>query len=200
MATRVGLTKAAVLDAAAVLADEVGLEAVTLARLAERLGVRTPSLYHYFPGQAGLQRELALRGLRDLNETMGEAAMGTAGAEGVRAVAQAYRSFVKAHPGLYAATVRAANDNDAAMVAAQTKPVEIALRALSAYHLSHDEAIHAVRMLRCVVHGIATLEVAGGFGIPLKVDETFRRLLDSYISALEPMAQTGQLSTDKRSR
>lgn len=200
MATRAGLSKAAVIDTAVTLADEAGLDQVTLAHLAERLGVRTPSLYHYFPGQAGLQRELALRGLRDLNEVMGEAAMGTAGAESIRAVAQAYRSFVTAHPGLYAATVRAANDTDEAMVAAQTKPVEVALRALAAYHLSRDDAIHAVRMLRCIIHGIATLEVAGGFGIPLEVDETFRRLLDAYISALEFTASTARNQTVKRSR
>lgn len=200
MATHAGLSKAAVIDAAAALADEIGLEQVTLARLAERLGVRAPTLYHYMPGHAGLQRELALRGLRDLNEAMGDAAMGRAGAEALRAVAQAYRSYVKAHPGLYAATVRAASDDDEAMVAAQTKPVEVALRALSAYHLTHDDAIHAVRMLRCLVHGIATLEIAGGFGIPLEIDETFRHLLDMYVGALDSTARTGRKQTLTRSR
>ena len=184
MATKAGLTRTAVLEAAAALADEHGLDALTLAALAARLGVTTPTLYHYFPGQPGLRRELALVGLRDLEVTLGRAVMGKAGADALRALADAYRAYVNEHPGLYAATVRAAPD-DAELAVAQTRVVEIALRALDAYRLSPDDAIHAVRMLRSIAHGFATIEVAGGFGIPLAVNETFRRLVDSYLGALE---------------
>lgn len=185
MATKAGLTRTAVLEAAAALADEHGLDALTLAALAARLGVTTPTLYHYVPGLPGLRRELALLGLRDLEVTLGRAVMGKAGADALRALADAYRAYVNEHPGLYAATVRAAPD-DVELAAAQTRVVEIALRALDAYHLSPDDAIHAVRMLRSIAHGFATIEVAGGFGIPLAVNETFRRLVDSYLGALEP--------------
>ncbi len=60
MALRVGLTKSAVIQAATELADAVGLDALTLGMLADRLRVRTPTLYHYLPrGITGLQRELA---------------------------------------------------------------------------------------------------------------------------------------------
>jgi AcrR family transcriptional regulator len=200
MATRVGLSKATVIDAAAALADEAGLEQVTLASIAQRLGIRAPTLYHYFPGQVGLQRELALRGLRDLNDAMGHSVMGKSGDDAIRALAQAYRAFVKERPGLYAATVRAANDHDEAMVVAQTEVVDIALRALAGYHLTRDDAIHAVRMIRCIVHGTATLEVAGGFGIPLEVDETFRRLLDAFLGTLAAEARSTENETTNRSK
>ncbi len=184
MATRAGLTRAAVLGAAATLADEHGFDALSLAALAGRLGITTPTLYHYFPGLPGLRRELALLGLRAQEEAFSRAVMGKAGADALRALASAYRAYVKAHPGLYAASVRAAQD-DAELAAVQTRVVEIALRALDAYRLSPEEAIHAVRMLRSIVHGFATLELAGGFGIPLEVDETFRRLIDGYLGMLE---------------
>jgi hypothetical protein len=42
-----------------------------------------------------------------------------------------------------------------------------------------------VRIGRAMVHGFATLELAGGFGLPQEIDETFHRLLDAYIHALE---------------
>lgn len=184
MATKAGLTKASVLEAAAALADERGFEMLTLAALAARLGVTTPTLYHYFPGLAGLRRELALVGLRGLEAVFGRAVMGKAGADALRALADAYRAYVKAHPGLYAATVRAAPD-DAELTAAQTRVVEIALRALDAYHLDFDDAIHAVRMLRSIAHGFATLELAGGFGMPHEVNETFRRLVEGYLTMLD---------------
>ncbi len=49
---------------AAALADEQGLDGVTLAALALRLGIRTPSLYNHVAGLEGLRRELALFGTR----------------------------------------------------------------------------------------------------------------------------------------
>jgi AcrR family transcriptional regulator len=185
MATKAGLTRAAVLDAAAVLADEQGFEALTLTALATRLGVTTPTLYYYFPGLPGLRRELALLSLRAQEEAFGRAVMGRAGPDALRALADTYRAYVKAHPGLYATSVRAAGHDDE-LGAAQTRVVEIALRALAACTLSADDAIHAVRMLRSIVHGFATLELAGGFGLPQEVDETFRRLVAGYLGMLEP--------------
>jgi hypothetical protein len=51
--------------------------------------------------------------------------------------------------------------------------------------LEEDEAIHALRGLRSLVHGFATLEISGGFGIPLDLDESFSRLVDLFITGLE---------------
>ncbi|MGI8712393.1 MAG: TetR family transcriptional regulator, partial [Solirubrobacteraceae bacterium] len=47
---RAGLDAEAVVTAAARLADAEGLECLTLARLAQRLGVRSPSLYAHVDG------------------------------------------------------------------------------------------------------------------------------------------------------
>jgi hypothetical protein len=51
--------------------------------------------------------------------------------------------------------------------------------------LNGDDAIHAVRALRSLVHGFATLEVSGGFGIPLDLDESFHRLVDLFIAGIQ---------------
>jgi hypothetical protein len=48
---------------------------------------------------------------------------------------------------------------------------------LASYGLRGEEALHATRGFRSVVHGFATLEAAGGFGIPPDLDESFDRLL-----------------------
>lgn len=183
MATRAGLDHEMVVRTAAALADQRGLEEVTLAALAEQLGVRTPTLYHYVDGLAGLKRALALLGLRELGIRLGRAVMGKAGDEAIIALANDYRAFVKEHPGLYAATVRAW-PGDAVLGAAGQEVIEIALRALAAYQLQGEDALHMVRILRSVLHGFATLESAGGFGMLLNVDETFRRLLQTMLLGL----------------
>ena len=110
---RAGLDRATVIQAAAVLADTVGLEKVTLGDVAAQLGVRTPSLYNHVAGLTGLQRELTLLGLHELSRRLGRAVMGKSKDEAIRALAWAYRDFVKEHPGLYTATVRAPDPEDA---------------------------------------------------------------------------------------
>lgn len=185
MATRAGLDQQQVVEAAAQLVDAEGLHALNLATLATKLGVRTPTLYHYVAGLPGLRRELALLGLREMTGRLGRSVMGKSGEEAVRALAHAYRAFVHEHPGLYAATVEAADPHDAEVTAAQTEVVEIALRTLSAYHMTQQDAIHVVRMLRSVVHGFATIEGGRGFGLPIDRDETFERLLSLFLLGLK---------------
>src|SRR2546430_5946247 len=66
MSHRAGLDQASVVEAAVKLVDEEGIEQLTLGRLAERLGVRTPSLYNHVAGLPGLKHELMLYCLHDL--------------------------------------------------------------------------------------------------------------------------------------
>ncbi len=155
----------------------MGLETLSLKVLADQVGIRPPTLYHYFPaGMADLHREIALFALREQVELLGQAVMGKAGAEAIRALMATYRACIKAHPECYAATVRP-NVDDPERDVLMSQNVNIALRALDAYHLPYDEAIHVVRMMRTVAHGMATLELAGGFGLPQDVEATYERLV-----------------------
>jgi hypothetical protein len=60
----------------------------------------------------------------------------------------------------------------------------VVVAVLDSFGLSGDDALHAVRGLRSIVHGFATLEVMGGFGLPLDCDESFRRLVSMFIRGL----------------
>ncbi len=175
------LNREAVVQAAAVLVDMMGLEQITMADLAERLEIRTPSLYNHVQGMEGLRRELALLGMRELLKRTGQAIMGKAGDEAVFAIATTYRAFVKEHPGLYTATLRAPAPDDIELQKAAQELIDVFLRVLSAYSLQGEDAIHAIRMLRSTIHGFTTLEIAGGFEMPIEPDETFRRLVVMFL-------------------
>jgi AcrR family transcriptional regulator len=184
MARSVGIDRERVVAFAAELADEVGLEALTLAAVAARLGVRLPSLYNHVAGLPGLQRELARLGGRELLERLSRATIGKAEDAAVLALAHALRAYILAHPGRYAATVRAPAANDPEMQRIAQAIVEVVLAVLAPYGLDAAAAIHAVRGLRSIAHGFATLELAGGFGLALDRDESFLRLLRAYIAGL----------------
>ena len=108
---RAGLDTEAVVAAAAGLADDVGLERLTLAGLAAALGIRTPSLYAHVDGLPDLRARMGARGARELATQLQLAAAGRSGADALRAVAGAYRAYAHAHPGRYAA-MQAASERE----------------------------------------------------------------------------------------
>jgi AcrR family transcriptional regulator len=171
-----------VVGAAAELADSEGLGAVTLARLAQKLGVRPPSLYAHVDGLDDLRRRIGALGARELAAVLGSAAAGRAGSDALEAVAHAYRGYAHEHPGRYAALqpVRGGSDGQAV--------VDVVVAVLRGYGLDGDGAIHAVRIIRAALHGFVSLEADGGLGIPLSVDASFERLLTVLHAGLEGVA------------
>jgi AcrR family transcriptional regulator len=181
---RMGLDAARVVDTAAGIADAEGLPAVTLARVAGDLGVRAPSLYNHFDGLPVLLRAVALLAVRELTAVLRDAAVGRSGEDALAATARAYRGYARAHPGRYAATVAAPAPDDAEHRAAAAETVEVVLAVLRGWDLDGDDAVHAARTFRSAIHGFVVLEAAGGFGIPLDLDESFDRLVATLAAGL----------------
>lgn len=184
MSPRAGLDTAAVVAAAAALSDAEGLGELTLARVAQRVGVRTPSLYNHVAGLDDLQRRVALQGLGELTEAARASAVGRSGEAALRAFAHAYRAFGLAHPGRYAAAARAPAPGDVELEAAAADLLGVLIAVLRSYDLEGDDAVHAVRALRSALHGFVLLETGGGFGLPLDLDASFARLLDILVAGL----------------
>jgi AcrR family transcriptional regulator len=179
---RAGLDSDQVVSAAAAIADADGLPALTLARLAQRLGVRSPSLYGHVDSLEDLRRRLGWRGTAELADRLADAAAGRSGREALAAIAAAYRTYAKEHPGTYAALQRADGaDRDGAR-----RLVGVVLAVLRGYGLEGDEGIHAARSVRAALHGYVTLEMGAGFGIPLDLDESFSRLVAVLDRGLRP--------------
>lgn len=174
---RAGLAAASVVDAAAQLADSEGLDQLTLARLADQLGVRAPSLYAHVNGLADLRARVGAHGAAQMTAAVSAAATGRAGREALQAVADAYRQFAHAHPGMYAAMQRAPEDPDSDAAAAAGRLVEVFAAVLRGYGLQGEDAIHGIRLVRSALHGFVTLESAEGFGMPISLEETYRRLI-----------------------
>ena len=180
---RAGVTHDRVVAEAAAVADEVGLEHLTLAAIAQRFGVTLPSLYKHVDGLDALRRDLAVLGVRELTAALSAAAVGRARSDALHAIANAYRDYARTHPGRSAAAVRAPDPDDAEHVAASEAAFAVLLAVLDGYEIAGEDAIDAIRSLRAVMHGFVTLEAAGGFGLPQSVDATYTRLIDALDTA-----------------
>jgi AcrR family transcriptional regulator len=172
-----------VVTEAAAIADEVGLQQLTLAAIAQRFGVTLPSLYKHVGGLDALKRDLAVLGVRELTAALSAAAVGRARSDALHAIADAYRDYANAHPGLSVAAVRAPDRDDAEHVAASEAAFAVLLAVLDGYEITGEDAVDAIRSLRAVMHGFVTLEEAGGFGLPRSVAATYARLIDALDTA-----------------
>jgi AcrR family transcriptional regulator len=181
---RIGLDPARVVDVAAGIADAEGLDAVTLARVAGELGVRSPSLYNHVDGRPDLLRAIAVLSVRELTAALRDATVGRSGADALAAAAHAYRAYAQAHPGRYAATLAAPTRGDEEHRAAATEAVDVLLAVLRGWDLDGDEAVHAVRAFRSAVHGFVTIEAADGFGMAVDVGVSFDRLVATIAGGL----------------
>jgi AcrR family transcriptional regulator len=185
MPARRWLTREIVVAEAAALIDANPDQALTLARVAERLRVRTPSLYNHLDGLDDLNQAIALYGVRELGEYIGKAAIAKSGADALVAIADAYRAFAREHPGVYRRTQRAPEPDDHELQAAAADVVGILQLVLGPYGLTEDEQIHTIRGLRSLLHGFVSLELGGGFGLPVDLDESFARMVQLYVAHLE---------------
>jgi AcrR family transcriptional regulator len=192
MSRRAGLDQETVVEAAAKLVDEEGIEQLSLGRLAERLGIRTPSLYNHVAGLRGLKHDLALYCLRDLLDHATRATIGKSRAEAIVALADAYRSFARQTPGRYMLTQLAPDPGDRELLAVAQQVVDVVQAILVPYRLSDEDAIHAIRGLRSIVQGFVSLEVIGGFGLPVDLDASFHWLINVFVAGLDQPTISGE--------
>ncbi|KOV67633.1 TetR family transcriptional regulator [Streptomyces sp. MMG1121] len=146
--------------------------------LAERVGVRTPSLYKHVGGQEDLNRRIAVLALGEAADAVGRAVQGYAGRDALAAAARAFRAFVLAHPGRYAATIgMEPSGPDDPLATAGRRLLAAFTAVLRGYEIEESDVDHALRMLRSLCHGFATLQSAHGFQWSTDVDESFEWLI-----------------------
>jgi len=184
MSPRAGLTTDAVVDLALKIIDASGPEALTLAKIAERANVAAPSLYKHVKNLADLRRLIDLRVVQEMAETLTQAATGREGADAVRAVADAYRDYLRRHPHRTGALTTAPDESDTELSKATHAVAEVVFAVLRPYGFDHAQAVHATRCLRAAVHGFAGLEASGGFGRPEVVDQSFEVLKTMLVQGL----------------
>ena len=186
MGARKSLDSQTILIAAAELAEEKGLENVSLLQVAQRLGVKPPSLYNHLSGLKEISSGLAALALKRLDAAMRDAAVGRAGADALTSIAQAYREFVRENPELYKAIMRFPECDDGDVQESGHAVIRILYQVLQPYRLGDEGTVHFARAFRAALHGFASLETAGFFRDPgVDADESYKRLVSCLLSALD---------------
>ncbi|MGF0311797.1 TetR/AcrR family transcriptional regulator [Rhodococcus sp. IEGM1428] len=187
---RAGLAPASVTEAAADLADEIGIDRMSMGLVAERLGVKTPSLYKHVDNLADLVHRVGVLAMNELGDTIRDATQGRAGRDALVAGTRAMRDYVVAHPGRYAAGNAAQiTGPDDPLMAAANRVMDSWAAMLHGYRIDPAQQTHALRMLRSLLHGFTTLETAHSFQLGTDLDDSFDWMIDFVDQSLTRAAQ-----------
>jgi AcrR family transcriptional regulator len=174
-----------VIQAALGIVDEQGSGALTLSAVAERLGIRTPSLYTHVTSLAALTTQVTARIYSDLAGHLSGSAVGLSGAAAIRAFMHEYRAFSLEWPNRYRMLPAQPGDEPAFSEAAG-QLLDTLMRTLRGFGLPDGELVHAARRVRVCADGFCLLEVNRGFGLDADLDDSYEKIIDMVVASLEP--------------
>ena len=163
---------AAIVTAGRELLEQGGPAGVTMSAVAERVGVRPPSLYKRVQGRDALLLLVVEAVADDLGGRL-EASEGS-----VAALARVYRAFAHEQPEGF--RLMFAIDGAADTMARAAQPV---LRAVAAL-VGEERALDAARLVTAWATGFLNMELAGAFRLGGDVDGAFAYGLDRLTAGL----------------
>ena len=184
-----GLNKDAVIAEAILMVEEEGYERLSLRDLARRLGVKPASLYNHISGIDEILCGVAIHSATEMGRALEEATEGKDRREAFISGAVAYRAFATEHPELYKAFISMPSLDSKEVDEVGIKSFAPLRAIIRSYGLCEDDAINFHRAFRSVLHGFIEL-TANGYMTRGEVsrDDTFRVILETYLSHLENMA------------
>ena len=160
-----------IVAAARILLEQEGPEGLSMRRLAERLGVRAPSLYKHLADKGALEAAIISEALAEQADAF-EAALSGA-ADPLAQIGAAYRAFALAHPHLY----RLINERPLAREQLVPGVEDRAARALvQAVGGDPDRA----RAAWAFAHGMVNLELNGRFPPGADLAAAWRQGIDAF--------------------
>jgi AcrR family transcriptional regulator len=189
----------AVVAAARALLETGGLDAVTMKAVAERVGVRAPSLYKRFEGRLALIRALAEDITEELRAALAPAIAEEDPAQAVRLVAARFREFAQTSPAAY----RLLFTNDVAAVGPPgplTADSAAGLLGLTERLVGREQALEAARLITAFAHGFVSMEIAGAFRLGGNVDDAFNYSVEAIIAGLAPQRRSALKHARARGR
>ncbi|MDR2997115.1 MAG: TetR/AcrR family transcriptional regulator [Microbacterium sp.] len=166
------------------IAEEDGIDAVTMSSVASAVGVRTPSLYKRAADRRGLLRLAAEDAARELVAEMSSEpfAPGEGPAGRLRRMAHALRAFTARAPRVSGLLFAAPSAAAAPSPEAGEPLLRPLLDAVSA--AAPGDPLPPARTFTAWIYGFCTMEQAGAFRLGGDVDEAFEYGLDMLLDAI----------------
>ncbi len=161
-----------------------GLDAVTMLAVAERVGVRAPSLYKRFADRGALIGAIGGAALKDLADELEPMTRDPDPGAALVRIGAAYRAFAQRNPRAYELlfmNLPAGSRPPAELNAAASEPLLRVTERL----VGPERALEAARLVTAFAHGFVLMELTGAFRLGGDVDEAYRYGVGVLVDALK---------------
>lgn len=187
---RAGLDKNIVIEKAAQMANEIGLDNISLKVIAEEFGVQTPSLYNHIKSLDDLRKQIMLYGWRQLENRLLMSVVGISGYEALRRMCYAFYEYAISNPGVFNAMLWYNQYKDEESKAATKQLFEILFTIMKPLNISEEKINHIIRTFRGFLEGYALLVNNGAFGNPASVKESFALSVEIILNGIERLEES----------
>jgi AcrR family transcriptional regulator len=165
------------------LLEDGGLETVTMQAVAERVGVRAPSLYKRVPNRGALIAAIVADAQGDLRRELEPLTNQPDPAAALRAIATAFRGFAQRNPRAYELlfmNLPPGSRPDVDQTAEAAAPLLVVATRL----VGPGRALEAARLVTAFAHGFVSMELTGAFRLGGDVDAAYRYGVAVLVDAL----------------
>lgn len=185
--SRVGIDKDTIIIRAAQLANEVGIENVTLKILADDLGVKSPSLYNHIGGLEDLKKQIMIYGWKQMEERMIRSAIGVSGYEAIKAGCYAFYHYAIENPGIFNAMLWYNKFQSKDNMEATAGLFPVLFKITASLDISEENCNHIIRTLCGFLEGFSLLVNNGAFGNPISIEESFEISVNVLIEGIKSL-------------
>lgn len=181
----IGLTREKVIEKAGELANEQGLNSVTITNLANYLGIKKPSLYHHIRDQEDILSGIMIYGWEKVSNEICPDIITEDAKKAINELSHKIFNYAIANPGIFEAMLwynsykneqlRRATEGLYLFFFSQTDKLEI----------EREAANHLLRTYRSLLEGFILLVIHDSFGNPVSIEESFQISIDLFTSGLE---------------
>ena len=184
---RAGLDKDIVVERAAQMANEVGLENITLKMIAKEFGIQTPSLYNHIKSLDDLKKSLMLYGWKQLESNLLLAVVGVSGYDALRAMCYAFYEYATSNPGVFNAMLWYNKFQDDETLNATKQLFTVLFKIMETLNIPEETINHLIRTFRGFLEGYALLVNNGAFGNPISIKESFDLSVEVLLAGIRTL-------------
>ena len=174
-----------IIETSAELSNKVGLKNLSLKMIAEKLGIKSPSLYNHISSLEDIKKKLMIYGWKQLEGKMIDSVAGVSGYEALRNICYTFYDYATSNKGVFEAMLWYNKCDSEETINATKKLYEIIFKIMDSLNISEDNARHIIRMTRSFLEGFVLLVNNNSFGNPISIKESFDISLDIIINGVK---------------
>lgn len=176
-----------IIETSAHIANEIGLDNLSLKIVAEELNIKPPSLYNHISGLDNIKEKLMIYGWKQIENKMIDSAAGVAGYEALKNMCYAFYDYATNNKGVFAAMLwynkYETQENNNSTV----RLFELLFKVMKALDISEDNINHSIRTLRGFLEGFSLLVNNNAFGNPISIKESFDLSLEIIMNGIKSL-------------